>query len=74
MLTNYSDRDDAPEKEIEVKFAGFDGPCEAEVYLLDAEHDLAPVSVQRFSAGSESFSVLVRLGLYGTALVKVRTI
>ena len=74
MLTNYSDRDDAPEKEIEVKFAGFDSPCEAEVYLLDAEHDLAPVSVQRFSAGSESFSVLVRLGLYGTALVKVRTI
>ena len=74
MLTNYSDRDDAPEKEIEVKFAGFDGPCEAEVYLLDAEHDLAPVSVQRFSAGSESFSVLVGLGLYGTALVKVKAI
>ena len=74
MLTNYNDRDDAPEKEIEVKFAGFDGPCEAEVFLLDAEHDLAPVSVQRFSAGSESFSVLVRLGLYGTALVKVRAI
>ena len=69
MLTNYNDRDDAPAKEISLRIEGVEGPCAAEVYLLDAEHDLTLLNTQYFDA--DSFALRLDLGLYSTALVKV---
>ncbi|MBR4895708.1 MAG: hypothetical protein IKZ41_04705, partial [Clostridia bacterium] len=69
MLTNYNDRDDAPAKEISLRIEGVEGPCAAEVYLLDAEHDLTLLNTQYFDA--DSFALRLDLGLYSTVLVKV---
>ena len=70
LLTHYSDRDDAPMKELSVRFEGFSGPHLAELYLLDAEHDMKLLNTQRFSA--DSFTLQVDLGLYSTVLIKVK--
>ena len=70
LLTNYCDRDDAPGKDLSVRFEGFGGPCRAEVYLLDKDHDLKLVNTQWFSA--DSFAVMIDLGLYSTVLIKVK--
>ena len=70
LLTNYCDRDDAPGKAVTVRFEGFGGPCRAEIYLLDAERDLKLMNTQRFL--SDSFSVMIDLGLYSTVLIKVK--
>ena len=70
LLTHYNDRDDAPMKELSVRFEGFSGPHLAELYLLDAEHDMKLLNTQRFSA--DSFTLQVDLGLYSTVLIKVK--
>ena len=69
MVTNYCDRDDAPAKEIALRFEGFDGSVAAEVYLLDAEHDLTHMNTQYFSA--DAFELRLDVGLYSTVFVKV---
>ena len=69
MATYYTDNDDAAPKEVFLRFDGFDGPCAAEVYLLDAEHDMTLMNVQRFSA--DSFSIRLDLAPLSTVMVRV---
>ncbi len=69
LLTNYNDKDDAPQKDVTVRFEEFGNTGKAEIYLLDAEHDLTLTDTKEIS--KDSPAVQLKLGLFSTVFVKI---
>ena len=68
MLTYYNDDDTLGDKDVRLTVSGAEGEQKAEIYLLDADHDMTLMSEQYFTA--EKFTLHLKMSLFSTVLVK----
>ena len=64
MVSYFDDNDNAPSEKINVEAKGFET---AEVYLLDAAHDMEKIGTEKVQSGRISLDI----PLYGTYLIKL---
>ena len=64
MVSYFDDNDNAPSEKINIEAKGFET---AEVYLLDAAHDMEKIGTEKVQSGRISLDI----PLYGTYLIKL---
>ena len=70
MIACYDDDDGAPGRDVHLVLTGFGGSGEAEVYLLDGEHDMELIRTERFAA--DDTSLTLHMSLHSVCLVKLK--
>ena len=69
MLTRFCVEDNESAEDVLIELDGF-GSCEAEIYLLDEEHDLTLVHTERFDG--EAITLPLRFAPQSSYLVKLK--
>ena len=69
MLTRFCVEDNESAEDVRIELDGF-GPCQAEIYLLDEEHDLTLVRTERFAGEATAFPL--RLTTQSAYLIKLK--
>jgi hypothetical protein len=69
MLTRFCVEDNESAEDVRIELDGF-GPCQAEIYLLDEEHDLTLVRTERFAGEATAFPL--RFAPQSSYLVKLK--
>ena len=69
MLTRFCVEDNESAEDVRIELDGF-GPCQAEIYLLDEEHDLTLVRTERFAGEATAFPL--RLTPQSAYLIKLK--
>ena len=69
MLTRFCVEDNENAEDVLIELDGF-GSCEAEIYLLDEEHDLTLVRTERFAG--EAITLPLRFAPQSSYLVKLK--